>query len=93
VNLQPYLFFDDMCYLTIKVEKQLKGQKHFQTASSIRPSSTPKGHYAPKKAITIRTPFKTLDKGKGIANEWPKRLEGRWTLGDSENTPCPRGSL
>jgi len=65
VDLQPFLSFDDVCHLVIKVEKQLKGQKPFQTTSFIHPLSTPKGYSAPNKAITIPTPFKTLDKGTG----------------------------
>jgi len=31
VDLQPYLSFDDMCYLAIKIEKKLKGRKSFHT--------------------------------------------------------------
>jgi len=77
VKLQSYLSFDDMCHLAIKVEKQLKFRKPFQTTSPIRRSSTPKGYSAPNKAITTSTPLKTLDKGKGIATEPPKRLEGK----------------
>ena len=53
VDLQSYLSFDDMCYLVIKVEQQLKGRKPFQIPSSIHPSSTPKGYFDPNKAITI----------------------------------------
>ena len=36
VDLQPYLSFDDVWYLAIRVKKQLKGRKPFQTTPSIR---------------------------------------------------------
>jgi len=62
VDLEPYLSFDDVCHLVVKVEKQLKGQKTFQTASSIHPSSTPKGYSMLNKAITAPTAVKTLKK-------------------------------
>ena len=48
VDLQPYLSFDNVCHQAIKVEKQLKGRKSFQTTSSIHPSSTPKGLLHPQ---------------------------------------------
>ena len=66
-----------MCHLAMKVEKLLKGRKPIQITFSIHPSSTPKGYFTPNKAITNLTPVKTLDKGKGIASEPPKRLEGQ----------------
>jgi len=77
VELQPYLSLDDVYHLAIMVEKQLKGRKPFQTTSSIRPLSTPKVYSTPNKAITTPTPIKTLDKGKEIGSERPKRLEGK----------------
>jgi len=55
VDLQPYLSFDCVCHLAIKVEKQLKGRKLFQTASSIRPSSTAKGYSTPTKLSVTYT--------------------------------------
>jgi len=42
VDLQPYLSFDDVCHLALEVEKLLKGQKPFQTTSSIHPSRPPR---------------------------------------------------
>jgi len=39
--------FDDVCHLAIKVEKQLKGRKPFQTTSSICLPSTTKGYFSP----------------------------------------------
>jgi len=37
VELQPYLSFNDVCHLTIKIEKQLKGRKPFAMPSPHRP--------------------------------------------------------
>ena len=36
VDLQPYLSFDDVCYLAVKVKKQLKGRKSFRTSLTNR---------------------------------------------------------
>ena len=33
VKLQPYLSFNDVCHLAIKIEQQLKGRKPFPTPS------------------------------------------------------------
>jgi len=76
MDLQPYLSFDDVCHLVVKVEKQLNGWKFFQTIS-IRPQSTPKDYSSTNKVDTTPMPIKTLDKGKGIVSEPPKRLEGK----------------
>jgi len=77
VELQPYLSFNDFCHLAIKIEKQLKGQKPFVTPSPHRPQSTPKSFPFYIKGETTPTPFKAIDKGKGIASEPPRRLEGK----------------
>jgi len=42
--------------------------------------STPNGYFARNKAIITLTPVKALDKGKGIASEPRKRLEGKKCL-------------
>ena len=34
VELCPYLSFNDVCHLAIKIEKQLKGRKRFPTRSA-----------------------------------------------------------
>ena len=77
MDLQPYLSFDDGCCLAIKVEKQLKYRKPFQNPFSTHPQSTTKGFSFHNKLHTTPTPIKVYDKGKGIANELPRRLEGK----------------
>ena len=77
VELQPYLSFNDIFHLAIKIEKQLKGRKPFATPSPHRPQSTPKSFLSYNKGDTIPTPTKTIDKGKGIASESPKGLGGK----------------
>ena len=37
VELQPYLSFNDVCHLTIKIKRQIKGSKPFVTPSLHRP--------------------------------------------------------
>ena len=76
VGLQPYLYFDDVCHLAIKVEKQLKGRKLFQT-TFIHPQSTPRGYSSHNKVDTTPTPIKAFDTGKRIASGPPKWLEGK----------------
>ena len=71
VELPPCLSFNHVCHLAIKIEKQLKERRPFPTPSSHRPQSTTKGF------SSTPTPIKAFDKGKGIANEPPKRLEGK----------------
>jgi len=67
MDLQPYLSFDDVCHLAIKIEKQQRGRKSLHTILTRSPSIH----------IEIETP--PLDKGKGIASEPPKRLkEKKW---------------
>ena len=66
VDLQLYLFFDDVHNLAIKVERQLKRRKSFQTFSTKGPSN----HFE------IETPplcVEALDKGKCVASESPKK--------------------
>jgi len=58
-----------VCHLAIKVEKQLKGQRPYQTTSFICPQSTPKGDSSNKKVKTTPTTIKALIKGKDIASE------------------------
>jgi len=61
VELQPYLSFDDVCHLAIKIENQLKGRKSFHISltkfsSTHIKSETPPPH------------VKALDKSKEIAS-------------------------
>ena len=77
MKLRPCLSLDDVCNLTIKIERQLKGRKLFQSRSSNWPQGTPKSFSFLNKVDTIPTPIKTLDKDKGIASEPSKRLEGK----------------
>jgi len=37
VELQPYLTFDDVCHLAIKIEKQFKGMKTLHTSLTKSP--------------------------------------------------------
>jgi len=59
VELQPYLSFDDVCHLAIKVEKQLKGRKFFHTPHTKSPSN----HVEVK---TLPPQVKALDKGREL---------------------------
>jgi len=43
----------------------------------MRPQSTPKGYSFPNEVNTIPIPLKAFDKGKGIASEPLKILEGK----------------
>ena len=60
VELQPYLCFDDVYHLVIKVEKQLEGRKPFQTTSSIRASSPPIKLSLPLHPLELLTRVKGL---------------------------------
>jgi len=55
--------------LAIKVEKQLKGRKLFHT-------SVTRGTFTHNDIETPCPKVMAIDKGKGIASEPPKRLEG-----------------
>jgi len=77
VELQPYLSFNGVYHLAIKVEKQLKARNPLATPSPHRPQSTPKSFLFYNKGDTTSTPIKAIDKGKRIASEPPKRLEGK----------------
>jgi len=77
VELQPYLPFDDLYNLDVKVKKQFKSRKPFLARSiNWSPISTKE---APShlKAETTPIDTKTLDKCKAITGEPPKRLEGK----------------
>ena len=39
VELQPYLSFNDICHLAIKVQKQFQGRKSFHTPLTKSPSN------------------------------------------------------
>jgi len=70
VELQPYLSFDDVYHLAIKLETQLKGRKSFHTLLTRIPSNH----------IEVKTPppqVKAPNESNGTASEPPKRLEGK----------------
>ena len=67
VYIQAYLFFDDVCHLAIKVEKQFKCQKPFQR-TFICTQSTTKG-YSTHKVDTTPTPTETADKGLAVSHQ------------------------
>ena len=67
----------DVCQLAIKIEKQLKCRKPFLTLSPHRPQSTPKDLSCHNKVDHTLTPIKAFAKGKGIASEPSKMLEGK----------------
>ena len=70
VELQPQLSFDDVCHLVIKIEKKLKDRKSFHTSLTKSSSTHVKSESPPPQV-------KALNKGKGIAREPCKRLEGK----------------
>jgi len=80
VELQPYLSFNDVCHLAIKIEKQLKGRRPFPTPSLHRPQSTLKDFFFHNKVDPTPTPIKAFDKDKGIASEPLMRLVGKKVL-------------
>jgi len=82
VDVQPYLSFDDVCHLAIKVGKQLKGRKPFQTTSSIRPQSTPKGYSLIKLTIRLHLPIKALIRVRGLLGNYQRG----WRVKSVSNT-------
>ena len=77
VERQPYLTVDDVCNLPMKIERQLNGRKSIRSPASNHPQGFPKSFSSLNKVNTTPTPINTLDKGKRIASEPPKRLEGK----------------
>jgi len=77
VGLQPYLSINDVCWLAIKIEKQLKGRRPFLTPSPYRPESTPKVFSCHNKIDHTPTPINEFDKDRGIFSEPSKRLDGK----------------
>jgi len=67
VELHPYLSFNEVCLLAIKIKKQLKVRKPFATPSPHQRQSTPKSFISYNKGDTTPTLIKAFDKGKGIA--------------------------
>jgi len=77
VELQPYLSFNDICHLAIKIEKQLKGRKAFATPSPHRPQTAPNSFPSYKKGDTILHPSRPLIKVKGLLvnlQRWGKEV-------------------
>jgi len=73
VDLQPYLSFDDVCYIAIKVEKQLKGRKSFHISRT-------KGPFIHNDIKTLPPQIKALNKGKGVTTKPFKRFEEKKCL-------------
>ena len=66
VELKPYLFFNDVCHLAIKIEKKLKDRRPFPTPSPHQPRSMPKSFSSHNKVGPTLTSTKAFDKSKGI---------------------------
>ena len=66
VDVQPYLSFEYVLHLAVKVEKRLKGRKSFHTSLAEGPFTYNDIEIPPPQA-------KALDKGKGITSEPRKR--------------------
>jgi len=62
VELQPYLSFNDVYHLAIKIEKQLKGRRPIH-------SSLARSPFTQNDPETPRLQVKVDDKGKGIYSE------------------------
>jgi len=62
VELQPCLTFDDVCHLTIKIEKQFNDRKPLYTSLTKSPFTHVESEMSPPQV-------KALNKGKGIASD------------------------
>ena len=63
--------------LLSKLRNNLSIENSFKALSLLTPRSTTKGFSFHNKLRTTPTPIKVHGKGKGIANERPRRLEGK----------------
>jgi len=70
VELEPYLSFNDVFHLTIKIEKQLNGRKPIH-------SSLSKSLFYHNDLEIPPLQINGNDKGKGIVSELLTRLEGK----------------
>jgi len=75
VNIQPYLPFEDVCKLAIKVEKYSKGKRLFGDTYT-RPFA-PRKLYTPSKPRMAPKETESKDKGKAFVKEFPKQLDGK----------------
>jgi len=70
VDIQLYWSFEDVCKLSIKVEKYPKGKRQFGS-SYIKPTASPKP-YTPSKPEVTPKEVRSKDKGKTFIKEFPK---------------------
>ena len=68
VDLQPWLLFEDVCNLAIKIKKQLKGGKLYPNPLSNWSYISMKGFTTYSKTETTPTPTEALDKSKRITS-------------------------
>jgi len=97
VNLQPFLSFVDLCYPAIKVEKQIKGQKSFQTTPSIHLKVQPRATLPTTKLTLPLPPSKLSTRVKGLLVNHQRNLEVKSVLNtmvmDTPKQMIPTGEL
>jgi len=75
VDLQPYWSFEDVCKLTIKLEKYSKGKRSF--GNSFAKPTAPPQPFVPTKPKMTSKETGNKDKGKTFVKEFPKQLDGK----------------